>query len=239
MSGAKAADHFNSDPSEFNNKSKNELILLETLKHYPQWNKLIHKLEKNFSSDTEQFLDYLFYKTHQLVLKKYSRHSDFSEMISSGNYDCVSASMVYSLLLNHFEIDHSIIETDYHVFLVARVNSRDYVLESTDPLNGFIKDENAVITHIAQFRPAPLASAIQNTTEIGAEDYSPKEVNTIYKEITIQQLTGLQYYNHGIYAINNSDLATARVQILKALSLYPSERIRSVLALVSDLEKKQ
>lgn len=209
----------------------------ENLANNPTWNKLVAKLDKKATSDTEYFLDYLFYKTHQSLLKKYSKHTDFESMIKSGNYDCVSGSIAYSLLLSHYNIEHSIIETDYHVFIVARVNGKDYIFESTDPISGFIKDEDAVIHHIAKFKPVPTQLNIQNTIEIGAENYQNSAENTIYKEISIEQLIGLQYYNQGIYAINNRDFNLAKMKVSQALSLYPSERIKSVLDLIVNLEQ--
>ncbi|GAA5042131.1 hypothetical protein GCM10011506_44660 [Marivirga lumbricoides] len=225
--------------SDKNNYEKLAVIDIESLEQTPQWNKLITKLEKKRDSDTEYFLDYLFYKTHQILLKKYTKHTDFESMISSGSYDCVSGSIAYSLLLSFFNIEHSIIETDYHVFIVARAEGRDYIFESTDPISGFIKNEEAVIKHIAQFKPTPTPPSVQNTIEIGAENYQTTEGNTIYKEVSIEQLIGLQYYNQGISAINNKDFNLAKMKVSQALTLYPSERIKSVLDLIIDLEKPE
>lgn len=213
------------------------IINTESLKKNPTWNKLLAKLDKKAGSGTEYFLDYLFYKTHQTLLKKYSKHTDFETMISSGNYDCVSGSIAYSLLLSHYDIEHSIIETDYHVFIVARVEGKDFIFESTDPISGFIKDEEAVIKHIAKFKPVGSPPKSQSNIEIGAANYQTTEGNTIYKEISIEQLTGLQYYNQGIFAINNRDFNLAKMKVSQALNLYPSERIKSVLDLIIDLEK--
>ena len=80
---------------------------------------------------------------------------------------------------------------------------------------------------------------MQNTIEIGAENYQTTEGNTIYKEVSIEQLIGLQYYNQGISAINNKDFNLAKMKVSQALTLYPSERIKSVLDLIIDLEKPE
>ncbi|MBK6266171.1 hypothetical protein JKA74_14090 [Marivirga sp. S37H4] len=223
------------DTSEYE-KKRNLIVSQQLLEQHAQWNKLIEKLEKKSSANPEYFLDFLFYKTHNTLLKNYGKHSDFGKMLETGDYDCVSGSLAYSLILTYFNIDHSIIETDYHVFIVARIDGKDFILESTDPLNGFIKDENAVIQYIAKFKPDPLTKVIQNTIEIGAESYLTTETNTIFKKINIKQLSGLQYYNHGIYAIKEQNYPLAKAKISQALALYPSERIYSVYELISSLE---
>ncbi len=224
------------DNSEFE-EMKTALVSQQFFEDHAQWNKLIRKLERKHSGEIEYFLDLLFYKTHQVLLKNYSKHSDFMGMMKNGNYDCVSGSQVYSLLLTHFNIDHTIIETDYHVFVVARVEGKEYILESTDPLNGFIKNEEAVIQYIAKFKPRHLSKSIQNSVEIGAENYSTNIENTMFKKINFKQLSGLQFYNHSINAINKKDFGLARKEINKAMELYPSNRIKSVSLLINELDQ--
>lgn len=203
-----------------------------------KWKKLIQKLEKKTKLPQAYFIDYLFYKTHNILLKNYQKHSNFEEMLESGNYDCVSASIAYSLILQHFDISHSIIETDFHVFIVIRIDNQDYIFETTDPINGFLKHESKVLDHIANFRPGNKLVA-NNRYQGGVEMLNSDEehINTIYKEINVKQLIGLQYYNQAVYAINLREYELAKQRMGQAIQLYPSDRIQSVFQFISQLEK--
>ncbi len=203
-----------------------------------KWNKLISKLEKKSNLPKAYFIDYLFYKTHNILLKNYQKHTNFEQMLQSGNYDCVSASLAYSLILEHFDISHSIIETDYHVFIVIRIDKQDYIFESTDPINGFIKNETLVFDYIANFKPGKINVPVNNI-QGGVEMLSSGEdhINSIYKEINTQQLIGLQYYNQAVNAINLREYELAKERMGQAIQLYPSERIQSVFQFIAQLEE--
>ncbi len=214
-----------------------ELVATE-LSENVKWNKLISKLERKSNLPKAYFIDYLFYKTHNILLKNYQKHTNFEEMLLSGNYDCVSASLAYSLVLEHFDISHSIIETDYHVFIVIRIDNQDYIFESTDPINGFIKNETLVLEYIANFKPGKKNVPV-NIVQGGVEMLSSREdhINSIYKEINTQQLIGLQYYNQAVNAINLREYELAKERMGQAIQLYPSERIQSVFQFITQLEE--
>jgi hypothetical protein len=229
-----------SDSFILDNEGENETLPIDMadLSENDQWNKLLYKLEKKSKLPQAYFVDYLFYKTHNLLFKNYKKHSKFEEILASGNYDCVSASLAYSLLLQHFDISHSIIETDFHVFIVIRIDNKDYIFESTDPINGFIKNEAQVLDYIANFKPGNkvvAGSGFQGQMEmINVED---NHINTIYKKINLKQLIGLQYYNQAVYAINLHEYQLAKERMGQALKLYPSDRIQSVFQFISKLEE--
>ncbi len=227
------------DSIPIDQKTESDIVEVEPSKliNNEKWNKLVHKLEKKSDLPQAYFIDYLFYKTHQVLLKNYRKHSNFDELLEFGNYDCVSASLAYSYILKHFDIPHSIIETDFHVFLVIRIENRDYIYESTDPINGFIKYEDKVLEFIANFRPGKKIvpnKQIQGQGELLSGEES--HINTIYKEINSKQLVGLQYYNQAIYAINLKEYELAKQKMSQALQLYPSERIQSVFQYIAQLK---
>lgn len=197
----------------------------------------IHKLEKKAGKNQAYFLEYLFYKTHRKYLKDYNKHSSLQELFLNGEYDCVSGSMLYASLLNHFNIDYSIIETDYHVFLIAKVNDHEYIFEATDPLYGFIKDKEEITAYKLKYQPKFGSLGLSSAIEIGSNTYINSEENTIYNKIDFNQLSGLQYYNKGIEALNSQDYKDALSNLLKAHTFYPSERISAILEICKSLSK--
>jgi len=205
----------------------------EKFENSKAWNSLVRKLERKVDTDPAYFLKYLFYKTHQKLLKKYSKGTTFTNLIESGSYDCVSASITYSILLKYFAIEHSIIETDYHVFIIAELEGREYVFETTDPRNGWISDEAEIKEFKKGFLPEINSIKLQQTEAIGTLPYGQPGSKTIYKEISLRQLSALQFFNQGLLAIHNKDLKMATIRLQQALNLYNSDRINTLFKIVA------
>jgi hypothetical protein len=206
---------------------------IDQFESHKNWNKLVKKLDKKSEADAEYFLEYLFYKTHQKLLKTYRKGTTFHDLLESENYDCVSASITYSILLKYFDIDHKIIETDYHVFIIAEIEGQEYILETTDPRNGWISDLKEIKEFKDGFIPDNGLALLNESQSIGALEYGQPNSKTIYKEISLRQLSALQYFNQGLIAIHNQDYKLASRRLQQALNLYDSERINSLFKIVA------
>lgn len=206
---------------------------VDQFENHKNWNSLIRKLERKSDADTEYFLEYLFYKTHQKLLKEYNIGTTFNNLLETGSYDCVAASITYSILLKYFDIDHSIIETDYHVFIIADINEKEYVLETTDPRNGWISDDKEIKEFKSDFLLDNSVVSLNQNEAVGSLDYGQPNSRTIYKEISLRELSALQYFNQGLIAIHNQDYKLATRRLQQALNLYDSERINSLFKIVA------
>lgn len=206
---------------------------VDQFENHKNWNSLIRKLERKSDADTEYFLEYLFYKTHQKLLKEYNKGTTFNNLLETGSYDCVAASITYSILLKYFDIDHSIIETDYHVFIIADINEKEYVLETTDPRNGWISDDKEIKEFKSDFLLDNSVVSLNQNEAVGSLDYGQPNSKTIYKEISLRELSALQYFNQGLIAIHNQDYKLATRRLQQALNLYDSERINSLFKIVA------
>ncbi|MGJ3233608.1 hypothetical protein [Marivirga sp.] len=206
---------------------------VDQFENHKNWNRLIRKLERKSDADAEYFLEYLFYKTHQKLLKKYNKGTTFNNLLETGSYDCVSASITYSILLKYFDIDHSIIETDYHVFIIADINKKEYVLETTDPRNGWISNDKEIKEFKSDFLLDNSVVSLNQNEAVGSLDYGQPNSRTIYKEISLRELSALQYFNQGLIAIHNLDYKLATRRLQQALNLYDSERINSLFKIVA------
>jgi len=206
---------------------------VENFENHNQWNRLVKKLDRKSDADSEYFLEYLFYKTHQKLLKQYNKGTTFNKLLEDGDYDCVSASITYSVLLKYFDIDYSIIETDYHVFIIAKLNDKEYIFETTDSRNGFISEEEKVQEFKSDFLPAINSAQLNQKESIGSSVYGQPNSKTIYKEISLRQLSALQYFNQGLIAMYNKDYKLASRRLQQALNLYDSERINMFFQVVT------
>jgi hypothetical protein len=219
---------------------KNKSSLISTLPEAYQedFTEFIEKLEKKSNTNEAYFLEHLFYKTHRKFLKQYRKHSALQALFKEGVYDCVSGSLLYASLLDHFDIAHTIVETDFHVFIIAySTTGEEYILEATDPLYGFIKNEKDIAEYKLKYQPRAGSFGLSSAIEIGDNTYFNAEENTIYNQINLSQLVGLQFYNKGIEALNGKEYEEAFGMLTRAHQLYPSERITAILEICQSLAK--
>lgn len=177
--------------------------------------KMIKKKERGINE--EKLVSQLFYQVHRKFLKKYREYSVLSDVAASGSYDCVSGTALYSILLKALQIKHKIRETDYHVYILIEGNEQNYLFESTDPLAGFVNDQEEILARIRMY-------AEDNGDE--NEKYFSVVEGGIQRSVDITQLAGLQYYNLAVESYNQRAFNHSFSYIQKSLILYPTERIK-------------
>lgn len=204
-----------------------------------KWTSLIQELDAKAKKkgDELNFLRQIFQRTHQVLLKKYIKHSTFNNMLSEGKYDCVSGSAALGLLLERYGYFFDIVETDYHVFIVVNIKGKDIVLESTLPVGGMITTPSEVEKYLDAYKPEEFSKlkALNQGLAGPNIDYSD---NSIFRKVNLQQLAGLQYYNDAIVHFNSQAFGPAIEQLSKAYLLYPSDRILGLRELSVDLAYK-
>ena len=180
----------------------------------------LNKLERkkaSVKSDLD-FLSYLFNKTHTKFLKDYREHAAFSELLINGRYNCLTATALYALLLDHFGYTYSIIETNYHIFLQVTLRGKPILFETTDPIYGFVTSEKEIAEKVALYR--------QNRVQKTGQNKPQYQFNfNLYNSVGLDQLTGLLYYNLAVEAFNKSNLSQCIFYLNKAVHNYRSTRI--------------
>ncbi|MFY0599861.1 MAG: hypothetical protein JXR03_09330 [Cyclobacteriaceae bacterium] len=175
---------------------------------------------KKRSKNDLLFLEKIFYKTHRKQLGWYQNYVSLSHTFESKKYDCLTGTALFALILEEVGIEYQILEFDFHIFLIARPDGHNVLIEATDPLNGFISDQKE-INHRIQ---AALTSV----------EVDEKYAQTFIKnEIDLLALAGLQYYNLAVDLFNRQEYKKASQFIKKADLLYTSERIRNTKDLIS------
>lgn len=171
----------------------------------------------SFSSDHD-FVAYLFNKAHQKVLRHYKAQTTFDKLLTRGQYNCLTGTAVYAMLLSHFEIPYNIIETNYHIFILAETSQGRVLLEATDPLNGFADQPAAIEKRIQGYRKNEIDPAY-------ADKKHYRFSFDMYNEVTLDQLLGLLHYNLAIEHYNQGEIQAAISHVDQALELYSSPRI--------------
>ncbi|UII28178.1 hypothetical protein LVD15_07065 [Fulvivirga maritima] len=168
-------------------------------------------------------LSQLFYKVHRKFLKRYVQYTTLGQTLRSGNYDCLSGTAFYAVILNRLEVPFEIIETNYHIYLQIETDQGVALMESTDPLYGYITNPKEIKERLKDFEKA-------GTRKV---DPAQHEFNySINQATSISGLAGLQYFNLAVNAFNEQKFEKSLNQLEKANLFYNSERIIEFGALV-------
>ena len=195
--------------------------------------KFIDRLDqKGQEKNTLKFCRTLFQKTRQEFFRDYTQYATFSETLTKGKYNCLTGTALYAILLDHFDFKYTIIETNYHIFLLAYTPEGKVLFEATDPVNGFVSNPDEIEKRIQQYK--------QNTIQPNAgtnKKYYEYNVN-LYQQVSVHQMSGLLHYNLSIEAYNQQNFKEAIEHLDKALALYSSPRITefSAILLLSVME---
>ncbi|MGE0587219.1 MAG: hypothetical protein AB7O48_01490 [Cyclobacteriaceae bacterium] len=186
---------------------------------------LIAKLDEKERKSDRQFLRNVFNLTHRQVLKQYDQYATFGELFESGRYDCLTATALYSVVLTELGYTHTVIETNYHIFLLINSDEGQILMESTDPIGGFEFNQERITNRIAQYKKdAEVVLANQ-----AASGY------LLFNEVSMNELTGLLYYNQCVKAFNNQQWMEAIKNLDLARKYYHSERIQEMEVLLMDV----
>lgn len=203
--------------------------------HHKSWAKLaaFMQAEKDKlarSKNEEHFLYMLFYKVHNRFLKNYKQYSHFHDLATRGNYDCLTGTLLYGLILEELGIDYTIRESEYHIYLLVNLNKKQYIFEATDPFEGFVSDPVEVARREKQFESfASYASSVSKENK----EYIRYELQTkVFNQIGMSQLVGLYYYNLAIESFNTQRFQHSSSYMLRGLEYYPSNRMYEFYDLV-------
>ncbi|TRX58362.1 hypothetical protein FNH22_13515 [Fulvivirga sp. M361] len=154
------------------------------------------------------FVSAVFYKTHRKFLKRYRELTSFADMLRTGNYDCLSATTLYSHLFQKLSIRHEIVETNYHIYINVMLEEGNILIESTDPLYGFVSNTKEIEERLQGFEA-------RNNSNTGKRSYTFKA--KLNDPVTRDELVGLQYYNASIKAYNEHEFGKSAQLLQKAL----------------------
>ena len=187
--------------------------------------KLVTQLDSRRSNwSDDRFIAHVFSKTHRHLLKNYRSDASFVDLLETGDYNCLTGTGLYAILLDYFDIPYTITETNYHIFLIAETNSGRYLFEATDPLGGFLAGGRLIDSRIEEYR--------QTDQELNAIDGQYEFRNKIFNTVSLVELAGLLFYNQAVNAYNNHQLEMAVDFLDTASQLYYSTRIEEMSQLI-------
>ncbi len=182
----------------------------------------LKKRQAKYKSE-DDFIEYLYYYSHQKLLKKYSEYPTLLETMVEGRYDCLTATAIYSILLSELSIVHNVIETNYHIYIIVNPGSENEMLiETTDPLNGLIEEAEEIVSYRNEYLHSNIA---ERNTLINLD-------LNIERSLEQKELIGLLYYNQSIKEINNGHWEKAKIIADQALEYYTESRVSTLLNII-------
>ena len=194
------------------------------LKEYEFFLTQLEKKKSQYAKEKD-FLRHLFIKTHQKFLKEYQTESSFGEIFNTGKYNCLTGTALYALLLDHFHLNYTIIEVNYHIFIVVKIDGEELLIEATDPKEGFIEDSKKVADQLKKY---------QNTSRLADDEGTVKYEFSfnLWNAVSLEELAGLLYFNKAVHAYNSQNIAQAVSFLTKAGEYGTSPRIEEFSAIL-------
>lgn len=167
----------------------------------------------------------IYHSTHSYFLRKYNDVEYFPDIFSNGSYNCVSASILYSLVFEETAVPYAIQASTNHVYIVANPGENSIVIETTNPVL-----EKAIFT--GEFK-RQYVSYLKDQKLISEYEYKNKSTEELFemkynevKEADFNYLPGFQYYNKAIEKILNHNYEEALELCKKAYFFYPNDQVK-------------
>ncbi len=175
-------------------------------------------LSSRRSTSDVQFLKKVFYRAHRKFLKDYQPYSSVNQLVNNGRYDCLTATSLYSSILEVLGFNFKIIETNYHIFILAEADGKEFLLETTDGFAGFISSEEEISKRKLKYQN----SASSNYNNSFNYDF------LLLNEVKGNQLAGLLYFNQAVKEFNLHNWTSCLALLDQSQKIYPSPRINKI-----------
>ena len=198
------------------------------------------KASKILKQSEEKLIRSLHKQVHERFLTRYRALVEFNEIFVSGEYNCVSSTALFALVLEALEIPYYVQEQPGHVLIMAYPNTSNITVEMTTVKNAFVipprKDINRAIANLLELQLVT-PKQVKAMGDVAVYDL----FFNVRSKITIDQLIGIQFFNHAITAVNSSkETEKALSDICKAERFYDVYRTKIFKSeLLLDVVEKQ
>jgi hypothetical protein len=183
------------------------------------------KRTKNF----KLFVQSVFRYVHGTFLRNYTEYPSFYTTVTRGDYDCLTATTVFALVLKRLDIRFEIVEIKQHIYLLAYdEQGRRVLIESTDPKNGCVLFEADIKERLKEYDSKNRQA---EDDLLGAGNYS--------KNVDLKQLAGLHFFNQAVKMYNKAEFVSSVDYLKTADVFYPSARISGLMVLSLDAISKR
>jgi hypothetical protein len=165
---------------------------------------------------------------HKEFFKQYKDDAYFTDIFNNGVFNCVTGTMLFTIILEDLNIPYQIKEYPTHVNLVAYPNSANIIIESTMNKGGtYVLNAKAVsqsVDYLLENKLITQNELNNKSKEQVFKDYYFKEEN-----INSVQLASILFYNKAIDQVNENKYALATQNLFKANCLKERKLYKNLL----------
>jgi hypothetical protein len=177
------------------------------------------KLSKLMRMSEVKLMKELHKKVHERFLGTYLYVSPFNKIFETGQYNCVSATALFALVLEELDIPYAIQEQPNHVYIMAYPDTKAISVEMTALRDAYYLPARKDVSKSV----AVLVELGLTTREAILQQGSLQIYNAFYNTnsvVDLKQLAGIQYFNEAITAANENEFEKAFDAICKTEKLY-------------------
>ncbi len=180
------------------------------------------KTHRKFTRKNQKKISFIFDKIHDQYFKLYTDIPLFSEIFTEGNFNCLTASVLYAIAFDYYNIPYEVVIHPEHVYLLAYPEESSIVVETTNPLQGTdriftMREKEKIVQELVEMKMVSQQELAQKGTfRIFSEYYLSEESGDLGKAI------GALYRNKAINHANEMDNKMAYESLKKSSVLYPS-----------------
>lgn len=187
------------------------------------------KQNRKFGRKPKIQIDFIFKAIHDKCFRLYKESPLFSHIFINSDFNCLTATVLYALAFDYFDIPYQNILLTDHVYLIAYPGELSIVVETTNPLMG-------TRTTIGSREKARAVQSLLNMKLITEQDIQQKGVEDVFNEFYLAedtpdliQLIGSLYFNFAMVEANVLRYMPAYELLKKSSFLYPRVSTNSVL----------
>jgi tetratricopeptide (TPR) repeat protein len=195
-----------------------------TVRYFEKLNSFYASLDPKIvgAKSPKQKAKVIFKEVHDYFLKQYEEHTSFNNIFDNGRYNCVTGSMLYSIVLQKYGIPYDIKEKPTHVYVVAYPASDNILFETTNPKGFYVPNEKEKREYVDALVTVKFTT-IEHVRQVGyANAFNEFYYNS--DNISEVQLAALQYLNYALKAYQTDQPEDAITNILKTNLLFPSPK---------------
>lgn len=180
------------------------------------------KTNRKFTKKNPKKISFIFDEIHDQYFKLYKDNPLFSEIFTLGNFNCLTASVLYAIAFEYYDIPYEVVMHTDHVYLMAFPGESSIVVETTHPLKGTeriftLREKEKIVQELLEMKLVSLQEVTEKgIVKIFSEYYLSEESADLEKAI------GALYRNMAVIHASEMNNKTAYECLKKSSVLYPA-----------------
>lgn len=174
----------------------------------------------------------VFEKTHSVFLKRYREQIFFPSVFETGEYNCVTASMLYVLILEELKLPYTILEEPNHVYVVVYPDEDYIIFETTSPVFSEqqipLKQRKQLVDNGLKYKMITQ----EEVTDLGL-NRAYEDLMQTSKRVNLHQLVSFQYQNKLVYENCESNLSRCLQTGYRCLSFSENDELRQNMSKIA------